>query len=174
MTLPHKGYIKSRFFDFDRRYYKANERFLKNSARCPLCANSGHSLFRSTIGQIYSELRCTSKPLSGWLPGESSAEYYRIINREVRRRLGGVHSARSLMWSVDFGEIEHLQHQEVGHAYGKRGRRRSDPTQARRCRLCLDLCQYHASDGRCCCRSYQYPAASHSGSDRAENKGGGN
>jgi hypothetical protein len=38
-------------------------------------------------------------------------EYYRIINREVRRRLGGVHSPRSLMWSVDFGEIEHLQHQ---------------------------------------------------------------
>jgi aspartate racemase len=42
---------------------------------------------------------------------ESSAEYYRIINREVRNRLGGVHSARSLMWSVDFGEIERLQHQ---------------------------------------------------------------
>jgi hypothetical protein len=33
---------------------------------------------------------------------ESSAEYYRIINREVRNRLGGVHSARSLMWSVRF------------------------------------------------------------------------
>jgi aspartate racemase len=41
---------------------------------------------------------------------ESSAEYYRIINREVQKRLGGVHSARSLMWSVDFGEIENLQH----------------------------------------------------------------
>jgi aspartate racemase len=41
---------------------------------------------------------------------ESSAEYYRIINREVQKRLGGVHSARSLMWSVDFGEVEHLQH----------------------------------------------------------------
>jgi aspartate racemase len=37
-------------------------------------------------------------------------EYYRIINREVQKRLGGVHSARSLMWSVDFGEIENLQH----------------------------------------------------------------
>lgn len=41
---------------------------------------------------------------------ESSAEYYRIINREMQKRLGGVHSARSLMWSVDFGEIESLQH----------------------------------------------------------------
>jgi aspartate racemase len=49
--------------------------------------------------------------LIGGMSWESSAEYYRIINREVRRRLGGVHSARSLMWSVDFGEIEHLQHQ---------------------------------------------------------------
>jgi aspartate racemase len=49
--------------------------------------------------------------LIGGMSWESSAEYYRIINREVRSRLGGVHSARSLMWSVDFGEIEHLQHQ---------------------------------------------------------------
>jgi aspartate racemase len=48
--------------------------------------------------------------LIGGMSWESSAEYYRIINREVRRRLGGVHSARSLMWSVDFGEIENLQH----------------------------------------------------------------
>jgi aspartate racemase len=49
--------------------------------------------------------------LIGGMSWESSAEYYRIINREMRRRLGGVHSARSLMWSVDFGEIERLQHQ---------------------------------------------------------------
>jgi aspartate racemase len=49
--------------------------------------------------------------LIGGMSCESSAEYYRIINREVRDRRGGVHSARSLMWSVDFGEIERLQHQ---------------------------------------------------------------
>jgi aspartate racemase len=48
--------------------------------------------------------------LIGGMSWESSVEYYRIINREVRKRLGGVHSARSLMWSVDFGEIERLQH----------------------------------------------------------------
>jgi aspartate racemase len=48
--------------------------------------------------------------LIGGMSWESSAEYYRIINREVRQRLGGVHSARTLMWSVDFGEIERLQH----------------------------------------------------------------
>ena len=48
--------------------------------------------------------------LIGGMSWESSAEYYRIINREVQKRLGGVHCARSLMWSVDFGEIESLQH----------------------------------------------------------------
>ncbi|MBL6458768.1 aspartate/glutamate racemase family protein [Belnapia sp. T6] len=41
---------------------------------------------------------------------ESSAEYYRIINQAVRARLGGLRSARCLMWSFDFGEIEALQH----------------------------------------------------------------
>jgi aspartate racemase len=49
--------------------------------------------------------------LIGGMSWESSAEYYRIINREMQKRLGGVHSARSLMWSVDFGEIERLQHE---------------------------------------------------------------
>jgi aspartate racemase len=42
----------------------------------------------------------------GW---ESSALYYRIVNREVQRRLGGVHSAKVLLWSFDLGEIEKLQ-----------------------------------------------------------------
>ena len=40
---------------------------------------------------------------------ESSAEYYRVINECVKRRLGGLHSARCLMLSVDFGLIEELQ-----------------------------------------------------------------
>jgi aspartate racemase len=48
--------------------------------------------------------------LIGGMSWESSAEYYRIVNREMQKRLGGVHSARSLMWSVDFGRIERLQH----------------------------------------------------------------
>src|ERR1700730_17493146 len=47
--------------------------------------------------------------LIGGMSWQSSAQYYSIINREVSARLGGVHSARSLMWSVDFGEIESLQ-----------------------------------------------------------------
>jgi aspartate racemase len=46
--------------------------------------------------------------LIGGLSWESSAEYYRIINRLAQQRLGGVHSARTLMYSFDFGEIEVL------------------------------------------------------------------
>jgi len=48
--------------------------------------------------------------LIGGMSWESSAEYYRIINQEMQKRLGGVHSAQSLMFSVDFGAIERLQH----------------------------------------------------------------
>jgi aspartate racemase len=47
--------------------------------------------------------------LIGGMSWESSIEYYRIINQQVREALGGVHSARSVMVSVDFGEIETLQ-----------------------------------------------------------------
>ncbi len=49
--------------------------------------------------------------LIGGMSWESSAEYYRIINQATRERLGGVHSAPSLMASVDFGLVERLQHQ---------------------------------------------------------------
>ena len=48
--------------------------------------------------------------LIGGMSWESSIEYYRIINEEVRRKLGGLHSAKSVMVSVDFAEIETLQH----------------------------------------------------------------
>ncbi len=47
--------------------------------------------------------------LIGGMSWESSIEYYRIINQEVRAVLGGVHSAKSVMVSLDFGEIEELQ-----------------------------------------------------------------
>jgi len=47
--------------------------------------------------------------LIGGMSWESSIEYYRMINEETHRRLGGLHSARSVMVSVDFAEIEDLQ-----------------------------------------------------------------
>jgi len=47
----------------------------------------------------------------GGMSWESSIEYYRIVNQTVREKLGGLHSARSIMYSVEFAEIEALQHQ---------------------------------------------------------------
>jgi aspartate racemase len=45
----------------------------------------------------------------GGMSWESSAQYYRLVNELVRERLGGLHSARCVLVSVDFAEIEDLQ-----------------------------------------------------------------
>jgi aspartate racemase len=45
----------------------------------------------------------------GGMSWESSAEYYRLANVLVRQRLGGLHSAKVLLHSVDFAEIERMQ-----------------------------------------------------------------
>lgn len=47
--------------------------------------------------------------LIGGMSWESSAEYYRLLNRIVRERLGGQHSASCVLVSLDFAEIERLQ-----------------------------------------------------------------
>ncbi|MDP9953712.1 MULTISPECIES: aspartate/glutamate racemase family protein [Streptomyces] len=47
--------------------------------------------------------------LIGGMSWESTAEYYRLINEHTRDRLGGLHSARCVLYSVDFAEIERLQ-----------------------------------------------------------------
>jgi aspartate racemase len=54
-------------------------------------------LLMKTIGMI------------GGMSWESSIEYYRIVNEAVKERLGDLHSAKSVMVSVDFAEIEKLQ-----------------------------------------------------------------
>ena len=47
--------------------------------------------------------------LIGGMSWESSLEYYRIINEATRRKLGGLHSSKCILYSVDFAEIEDLQ-----------------------------------------------------------------
>ena len=49
--------------------------------------------------------------LLGGMSWESTVSYYQVLNREVKRHLGGLHSARILLLSVDFEEIERLQHE---------------------------------------------------------------
>jgi aspartate racemase len=46
----------------------------------------------------------------GGMSWESSLEYYRIVNETVKKKLGGFHSAKCLLYSVDFEEVEKLQH----------------------------------------------------------------
>ncbi|NQU35485.1 MAG: aspartate/glutamate racemase family protein [Bacteroidetes bacterium] len=48
--------------------------------------------------------------LIGGMSWESSAVYYNLINRKVKEVLGGFHSCKSIMVTVDFAEIEKLQH----------------------------------------------------------------
>jgi aspartate racemase len=55
----------------------------------------------------------------GGMSWESSAEYYRLANELVRERLGGLHSARCLLASVDFADIEAMQVAGEWEAAGK-------------------------------------------------------
>ena len=48
--------------------------------------------------------------LIGGMSWESTVTYYRAINETIKCRLGGLHSAKIVLYSVDFHEIERLQH----------------------------------------------------------------
>jgi len=67
--------------------------------------------------------------LLGGMSWESTAEYYRIVNERVRERLGGLHSAHCVLYSVDFAEIEELQ---AGGRWDEAGVRLAAATQALR------------------------------------------
>lgn len=49
--------------------------------------------------------------LIGGMSWESTASYYQLINQGIKQQLGGLHSAKLVLVSVDFAEIEKLQHQ---------------------------------------------------------------
>ncbi|MCZ0875562.1 aspartate/glutamate racemase family protein [Peribacillus sp. AS_2] len=57
--------------------------------------------------------------LIGGMSWESSLEYYRIINEEVKAKLGGLHSAKCILYSVDFEEIERCQAEGDWESSGK-------------------------------------------------------
>ncbi|MGZ4398949.1 MAG: aspartate/glutamate racemase family protein, partial [Gaiellaceae bacterium] len=65
--------------------------------------------------------------LLGGMSSESSVEYYRLLNELVRDRLGGLHSARCVMLSVDFAGIDALMREglwdEAGESLAKDARR---------------------------------------------------
>ena len=47
--------------------------------------------------------------LIGGMSWESTIPYYRIINEEVKKKMGGLHSAKIILYSVEFDEIEKCQ-----------------------------------------------------------------
>lgn len=47
--------------------------------------------------------------LIGGMSWESTADYYQLINETIKKELGGLQSAKILLYSVDFAEIEHYQ-----------------------------------------------------------------
>jgi aspartate racemase len=55
----------------------------------------------------------------GGMSWESSAEYYRLANTIVRERVGGLHSAKVVLHSVDFAEIERMQVEDRWDDAGK-------------------------------------------------------
>jgi len=56
--------------------------------------------------------------LIGGMSWESSAEYYRLINEETKRRLGGHHNAPSVLVTLDFAAVERLQHDDQWEQLG--------------------------------------------------------
>jgi aspartate racemase len=58
--------------------------------------------------------------LIGGMSWESSALYYKIINESVKTHLGPMHSCKCILYSVDFAEIEHLQHLGEWDILGKK------------------------------------------------------
>jgi aspartate racemase len=58
------------------------------------------------------EVMMKTMGMIGGMSWESSLEYYRIVNETVKKSLGGFHSAKCILYSVDFEEVEKLQHKE--------------------------------------------------------------
>lgn len=77
-----------------------------------LALGSSGTVVRELYALPLFEVSMKTIGLLGGMSWESSIEYYRIINQTVKTQLGGLHSAQSLMYSVDFAQIETLQHQD--------------------------------------------------------------
>ena len=105
--------------------------------------------------------------LLGGMSWESTAVYYRRINESVRERLGGLHSAKVIMHSVDFESIVALQKSDaLGPCRGPACRPGARPRDRRR-GLRPDLHQHHAQTGRYRATRGIDPAAAHHRCNRA-------
>jgi aspartate racemase len=60
---------------------------------------------------VHTEKKMKTIGLVGGMSWESTLEYYRVINQYMKERLGGFHSAKIVLYSVDFAEVESQQHE---------------------------------------------------------------
>jgi aspartate racemase len=60
---------------------------------------------------VHTEKKMKTIGLVGGMSWESTLEYYRVINEYTKERLGGFHSAKIMLYSVDFAEVESRQHE---------------------------------------------------------------
>jgi aspartate racemase len=92
---------------------RSSTHFPDSASARMLAQRSGRSVQRSCArdrnNRNCSETAMKTIGMLGGMSWESSAVYYRILNREVQTRLGGIHSAKTLMHSCDFAEMAVLQ-----------------------------------------------------------------
>lgn len=71
------------------------------------------------VTRHYQEVLLKVIGLIGGMSWESTVSYYRQVNETIKERLGGLHSAKLVLYSVDFHDIERLQHSGDWEAAGK-------------------------------------------------------
>ena len=86
--------------------------------------------------------------LLGGMSWESTLTYYQEINAGVKQRLGGLHSAQIVLYSVDFDPIEKLQHRGDWEGTARILSNAAQLHRGCRRRFFPDLYQYHAQGGR--------------------------
>ena len=87
--------------------------------------------------------------LIGGMSAESTAVYYQAINRRVRERLGGLHSARLVLWSVDFAPIAAAQARDDWAATGRelaQAARRLEAAGAEALLICANTMHLNAAE----------------------------
>jgi aspartate racemase len=98
----------------NKQYIRSFTGFLL-SQESQFASQAAIRLLNELTNQLFNETRMEERMktigMIGGMSWESSIEYYRITNEAVRDVLGGLHSAKSIMYSVEFAEIETLQHQ---------------------------------------------------------------
>ena len=89
--------------------FKAVKKMTGAGSKCGKCKNGVKKYIEQQVHTTPKQGNLKTIGLLGGMSWESTAEYYRLINQGVREKLGGLHSARLVLYSVEFDEIERCQ-----------------------------------------------------------------